>query len=714
MALENNLVVDSDAELKAFLSSILSSEGIVVNINRTFIAYNNGTNRNRVFARCANRMAQKGTDEKFVVIALMCYPALNWILKARDIDAMIEQLHDMDTDGSVRNISEIQSLLENSTGYVKPRLHLEMRKLFFARCQQLVDAVDDAMNRAVFRSAQPCKPARISLAMAMLRGSILDSDPVSAVMIRNNFDGIIEDITKVSGEAIKELVLQLAPNEGVVQGAEAAYLYHNTEVLLREYSRITHPSSVDGNSTLRLIATAGNQLDPLAWWVSVILIVAASVLIYLNIPLLDDELWFDSCEFIKRPKQVKGKNSDSDVVASQASIILEEISEKYQDKGKSDKDYEQHQETSAKPTEKEPTKDSKKPETSAPINNNEPVNVKVNIHTEINPEPSEILDVLEDESEPIVPPAPKSASTPESADATKPFDAADIFEPEPELEPKPEKELVFDLPVDDDDTQDPFAEEDSDSPAGLSFDPSGVDMDDEKDPFADDDANVFNPPDDVDEHEEEPDMDMMDFDIPASSEPDTVDSPAIEQKPPMPDKVPEMPAKKTNAFGTLKAAATEPKIEPHESAEPVESHPTQPRPQKPDVPQTPKAEPKAEPVAPAQRPKADREAALAGFNITRKVEPSKEVKKPKKPITDKRTSTSKSSPKEDSAKAPKQKQPSKEAPAKSQKKPANEKQQNSDEPKKAQPFDQSFRKRGRGSSKKAQQSNGQISFEELH
>ena len=261
MALENNLVVDSDAELKAFLSSILSSEGIVVNINRTFIAYNNGTNRNRVFARCANRMAQKGTDEKFVVIALMCYPALNWILKARDIDAMIEQLHDMDTDGSVRNISEIQSLLENSTGYVKPRLHLEMRKLFFARCQQLVDAVDDAMNRAVFRSARPCKPARISLAMAMLRGSILDSDPVSAVMIRNNFDGIIEDITKVGGEAIKELILQLAPNEGVVQGAEAAYLYHNTEVLLREYSRITHPSSVDENSTLRLIATAGNQLD---------------------------------------------------------------------------------------------------------------------------------------------------------------------------------------------------------------------------------------------------------------------------------------------------------------------------------------------------------------------------------------------------------------------------------------------------------------------
>lgn len=445
-------------------------------------------------------------------------------------------------------------------------------------------------------------------------------------------------------------------------------------------------------------------LYPLAWWVSVILIVAASILIYLNIPLLDDELWFDSCEFIKRPKQVKGKNSDSDIVASQASIILEEISEKYQDKGKSDKDYEQHQETSAKPPEKEPTKDSKKPETSAPIDNNEPVNVKVNIHTEINPEPSEILDVLEDESEPIVPPAPKSASTPESADAAEPFDSADIFESEPEPEPKPEKESVFDLPVDDDDTQDPFAEN-SDSHAGLSFDPSGIDMDDEKDPFADDDADVFNPPDDVDEHEEEPDMDMMDFDIPASSEPDTVDSPAI--------KVPDLPAKETNAFGTPKAVVTEPKVKPHEPAKPAESHPAQPRTvQKTDVPQTQKAESKTAPSAPAQRPKADREAALAGFNITRKVEPSKEVKKPKKPITDKRTGALKPNPGESQAKTSKPKQGATEAPTELQKKPANEKKQNPDFPKKTQPFDQSFRKRGRSSSKKAQQSNGQISFEE--
>ena len=49
-------------------------------------------NRSRVFARHANRMACKGSNEKFVVIALLCYPALQWLLKAQDIDALIEKL----------------------------------------------------------------------------------------------------------------------------------------------------------------------------------------------------------------------------------------------------------------------------------------------------------------------------------------------------------------------------------------------------------------------------------------------------------------------------------------------------------------------------------------------------------------------------------------------------------------------------------------------
>lgn len=70
----NNDIAITEAKLKDFLSSVLSSEGIVVDIRRTFIEYN-GVNRSRVFARHANRMACKGSNEKFVVIALLCHYA---------------------------------------------------------------------------------------------------------------------------------------------------------------------------------------------------------------------------------------------------------------------------------------------------------------------------------------------------------------------------------------------------------------------------------------------------------------------------------------------------------------------------------------------------------------------------------------------------------------------------------------------------------------
>lgn len=258
-AVSNNKLVNTENQLKDFLQTVLSSEGIVVDIRRTFIEYN-GVNRSRAFARHANRMASKGTDEKFVVIALMCYPALQWILRAQDIDKVIEELREQNADETICRMSNIQRMLESSVGCAKPQLRLEMRKVFFARCQELVDAVDDAMNKAVFLNPQS-KPSKISLAMAMMRGSILESDPVSAVAIRNNFDSIVEDVTKVGGSTIKPLVMELAPNEGEAQSAEASFLFHNTEVLLREYSRIANPSIIDENRSVRILASGGNTTE---------------------------------------------------------------------------------------------------------------------------------------------------------------------------------------------------------------------------------------------------------------------------------------------------------------------------------------------------------------------------------------------------------------------------------------------------------------------
>lgn len=71
-------------------------------------------------------------------------------------------------------------------------------------------------------------------------------------------------------------------------------------------------------------------LYSVSFTVSVVLILAATGLIYINIPFLPDSAWDDACEFIKRPKEPsKNGNDETDVVPSAASIILQNIMDKY-------------------------------------------------------------------------------------------------------------------------------------------------------------------------------------------------------------------------------------------------------------------------------------------------------------------------------------------------------------------------------------------------
>lgn len=71
-------------------------------------------------------------------------------------------------------------------------------------------------------------------------------------------------------------------------------------------------------------------LYSVSFTVSVVLILAATGLIYINIPFLPNSAWDDACEFIKRPKEPsKSGNEETDVVPSAASIILQNIMDKY-------------------------------------------------------------------------------------------------------------------------------------------------------------------------------------------------------------------------------------------------------------------------------------------------------------------------------------------------------------------------------------------------
>ena len=101
-------------------------------------------------------------------------------------------------------------------------------------------------------------------------------------------------------------------------------------------------------------------LYSVSFTVSVILILAATGLIYINIPFLPDSAWDDACEFIKRPKEPsKNGNEETDVVPSAASIILQNIIDKYGTAEPEPEPVSAEPETPKKPEQKAETKPSK-------------------------------------------------------------------------------------------------------------------------------------------------------------------------------------------------------------------------------------------------------------------------------------------------------------------------------------------------------------------
>lgn len=64
--------------------------------------------------------------------------------------------------------------------------------------------------------------------------------------------------------------------------------------------------------------------------ISIVMILIATILVFLNIPFLPNSEWEKMCEFIKRPQTVQQSSEvNTDIVQSAASIALQEIMDKY-------------------------------------------------------------------------------------------------------------------------------------------------------------------------------------------------------------------------------------------------------------------------------------------------------------------------------------------------------------------------------------------------
>ena len=224
---------------KALAKAVFSEEGTVY-FHRTFISFD-GSDRTRVITRYANTAMEKGGDIAVAARAVMIYPAIKWLLKAREIEAVIAALPEEAAQGDFCPLVGMPSML----------VRLQVRREFFERCQEFTDVVFKAVLESVYRKSTRKNMARPRLAMLLLGedDGVAGQEEISTHTIKTYYLEIIEAVAAHSGEQIRTLMSGLMPDTGP-KTAELAVLYHNTDLLLREYARIVRGYCADGQKLL--------------------------------------------------------------------------------------------------------------------------------------------------------------------------------------------------------------------------------------------------------------------------------------------------------------------------------------------------------------------------------------------------------------------------------------------------------------------------------
>lgn len=307
-----------------------------------------------------------------------------------------------------------------------------------------------------------------------------------------------------------------------VNGKKYYTLYEDTkqkkapiELMIQNEERIKANCRTARSVAIVLYAFA-ILLHVVSWIASLVLIIVATGIVYLNIPFLPDSKWDDECEFIKRPKAApKDGKEQTDIIPSAASLVLQDIMGKY---GLPGDDKENEPEKESEP--KEPAKAEVPASDEKPVSAQQPEAVsssEKNVISETDRVPADydspLLDVdIEDTERAKLEPEIAVASI--GSEQKQQDEALEV-----DLEDEQEAGISLDLSSDTDD--------DADSQDAMSLEDELAAM--EATLSVSHDDGVFNPTDDeLDEDEDNSlDLDSM-LDVPdpvASKPPEELNSP---------------------------------------------------------------------------------------------------------------------------------------------------------------------------------------------
>lgn len=225
--------------------------------HRAFIEFE-GRDAQRCLVRQANLTSDISEFHLIATQAVMLYPVINWLVNAQtlsDFSTMadnfkLNQTYSKNDNVPMREIKQVrkvQSTFNEILGK-NPDKYFVKRNEFFKRCNTFLQVTSSSVNNVIYNSELIKKRSngRCILGKSLLEGVI--SKDVSNHMMKTHFKEIIDGLVRVSGRDIIIAMMEIVEDSSP-QNSEQAFLYHNFNVLFREYNRVKELIASEGITT---------------------------------------------------------------------------------------------------------------------------------------------------------------------------------------------------------------------------------------------------------------------------------------------------------------------------------------------------------------------------------------------------------------------------------------------------------------------------------
>lgn len=137
-----------ERQIRALFQAVMDDNIVLI---RSFAGDSAGS---YVLSKNVNRVTEKHPELLKTAVSMMLYPAIKWMLQAKDIDTLIKACECMDINtidaADIQRLREIQTWL---SPYVdRDAVHFRRRELYFSTCEKLVSTIQNVRQELHFES----------------------------------------------------------------------------------------------------------------------------------------------------------------------------------------------------------------------------------------------------------------------------------------------------------------------------------------------------------------------------------------------------------------------------------------------------------------------------------------------------------------------------------------------------------------------------------